>query len=49
MGERMTRYLHAYAAHAAWMEDQRREDNGTLAMRTLGLAMVHPVSRKWKG
>jgi len=42
-------HLHQYAAHAAWMEDHRRDDNGTLASRVLGLAMVHPVSRNWKG
>ena len=43
------RHLHAYAAHAAWMEDHRRIDNGALAKRVLTLAMAHPVSRQWKG
>lgn len=43
------RHLHAYASHAAWMEDHRRMDNGALAKRALRLAMVHPVSRAWKG
>lgn len=43
------RHLHAYAAHAAWMEDHRRMDNGTLCKRALALAMAHPVSRTWKG
>lgn len=43
------RHLHQYAAHAAWMEDHRRLDNGTLARRIVGLAMAHPVSRQWKG
>lgn len=43
------RHLHAYAAHAAWMEDHRRLDNGTLAKRVVRLAMAHPVSREWKG
>lgn len=43
------RHLHQYAAHAAWMEDHRRLDNGTLAKRVLKLAMAHPVSREWKG
>ncbi len=43
------RYLHAYAAHAAWMEDHRRLDNGALANRALGLALAHPISRQWKG
>jgi transposase-like protein len=42
-------YLHQYAAHAAWLEDHRREDNGALAHRMIGLAMAHPVSRNWKG
>ena len=31
------RYLSAYAAHAAWMEDHRRLDNGRLTHRALGL------------
>lgn len=43
------RHLHQYAAHAAWMEDHRRLDNGALAKRVLSLAMAHPVSREWKG
>jgi hypothetical protein len=43
------RHLHAYAAHAAWLEDHRRLDNGALAHRALGLAMAHPVSRNWAG
>jgi hypothetical protein len=42
-------YLHQYAAHAAWMEDHRRLDNGALANRALGLALGHCVSRQWKG
>ena len=42
--------LHQYATHAAWMEDHRREDNGQLCHRALGLALAHPVSRRgWKG
>lgn len=43
------RYLYQYAAHAAWLEDHRRLDNGALAKRAIGLAMAHPVSRNWKG
>ncbi|WP_075218269.1 IS1595 family transposase [Mongoliimonas terrestris] len=43
------RYLHQYAAEAAWKEDHRRESNGELADRVLGLAMAHPVSRVWAG
>jgi ISXO2-like transposase domain len=42
-------HLHQYATHAAWMEDHRREDNGALCHRALGLALAHPVSRAWKG
>lgn len=42
-------YLHQYASHAAWLEDHRREDNGSNARRALGLALAHPVSRAWKG
>lgn len=43
------RYLHQYAAHAAWLEDHRRTDNGGLVHLALGLALKHPVSRNWKG
>jgi transposase-like protein len=43
------RYLYQYANHAAWIEDHRRLDNGSLTRRALGLALVHPVSRNWKG
>lgn len=42
-------YLHQYAAHAAWLEDHSREDNGALVHRALGLALGHKVSRNWKG
>lgn len=42
-------YLHQYASHAAWLEDHRREDNGSLARRALKVALAHPVSRNWKG
>ena len=42
-------HLHQYATHAAWAEDHRREDNGQLCHRALGLALAHPVSREWKG
>ncbi len=42
-------HLHQYATHAAWAEDHRREDNGRLCHRALGLALAHPVSREWKG
>jgi transposase-like protein len=43
------RYLDAYAAHAAWLEDHRSESNGTLADRLIGGALAAPVSRAWKG
>jgi transposase-like protein len=43
------RYLGAYAAHAAWLEDHRTESNGRLADRLIGGALATPVSRAWKG
>ena len=43
------RYLDAYAAHAAWLEDHRSESNGKLADRLIGGALAAPVSRMWKG
>lgn len=42
-------YLHQYANHAAWMEDNRRTDNGTLAHTLVSNAMGARVSRTWKG
>jgi hypothetical protein len=42
-------HLHQYANHAAWLEDNRRKDNGTLAYSTLHLALTSPVSRQWAG
>ena len=42
-------YLHQYANHAAWLEDHRREDNGTLARKVVANAMAAPVSRQWAG
>jgi len=41
------RYLRTYAAHAAWVKDHHRWDNGRIARRMVGLAMAHPVSRRW--
>ena len=35
--------------HAAWLEDNRRTDNGTLAQLVVSNAMGAPVSRNWKG
>ncbi|WP_031549933.1 IS1595 family transposase [Parvularcula oceani] len=43
------KHLHAYATHAAWLEDHRREANGTLAGRALQNALWAPVSRTWAG
>ena len=42
-------YLHQYANHAAWLEDHRRDDNGTLVRRVAANAMGAPVSRQWAG
>jgi len=42
-------YLHQYANEASWREDHRRLSNGSLAGRTIALAMGSPVSRQWKG
>ncbi|WP_136634947.1 IS1595 family transposase [Pseudooceanicola onchidii] len=42
-------YLYQYANHAAWLEDNRRTDNGTLAHIMVSNAMDAPVSRNWKG
>lgn len=43
------KYLHQYANHSAWLEDNRRTDNGTLARIVVSNAMGSPVSRSWKG
>jgi len=42
-------YLHQYANHAAWLEDNRRVDNGSMAYGLVECAMDAPVSRNWKG
>jgi hypothetical protein len=42
-------YLYAYANHAAWCEDNRRNSNGQKAMGLLDNALSSPVSRTWKG
>lgn len=42
-------YLHQYATHAAWLENNRRLDNGALAFRALGLALNHSKSIGWSG
>lgn len=43
------RYLHQYAAHAAWLEDHRRLDNGRLVNRLASVSLASPVSRQWAG
>ena len=42
-------YLHQYANQAAWLEDNRRKDNGALAFGLVQNTMGAPVSRAWKG
>jgi hypothetical protein len=37
------RYLHQYAAGAAWKEDHRRLLNGDAFTRTISLRMASPV------
>jgi hypothetical protein len=43
------KHLDQYANHAAWLEDNRRNSNGTNAAELTGMAMAHDVSRAWKG
>ena len=43
------KYLSAYAAHAAWLEDHGRESNGVLADRLILDALAAPISRTWSG
>lgn len=43
------KYLGAYAAHAAWLEDHSNESNGALADRLIGGALAAPISRTWSG
>jgi hypothetical protein len=43
------RYLHQYFTQAAWLEDNRRKDNGSLAFGLVQNAMAAPVSCAWKG
>ncbi|MEO6716667.1 MAG: IS1595 family transposase [Novosphingobium sp.] len=42
-------YLASYAGEASWREDNRRVDNGGLAMMVAAEAMASRVSRQWKG
>jgi hypothetical protein len=41
--------LRQYANHAAWLKDNRRADNGTLARIVVPKATGIPVSRNRKG
>ncbi len=41
--------LGGYAAHAAWLEDHRRQSNGDLVAQAIGKGLAAPVSRLWKG
>jgi hypothetical protein len=43
------RYLHQYATHSAWLEDNRRTDNRKLAQLVVSNAADSPVPRNWKG
>ena len=43
------KYLSAYAAHAAWLEDHGRENNGVLADQLILDALAAPISRTWSG
>lgn len=43
------KYLYQYANHAAWLEDNRRNDNGTNAMNVLSGMLSNPISRRWSG
>jgi hypothetical protein len=43
------KYLHQYANHAAWLEDNRRNSNGSNATSVVAMTMASPVSRAWKG
>ena len=42
-------YLHQYSAHAAWLEDHRRRDNGANAHAVVTNSMRAPVSTVWAG
>ena len=41
--------LAAYAAHAGWLEDHRRQSNCELADKADADALEAPVSRTWSG
>lgn len=41
--------LSGYAAHAAWLEDHRRQSNGALIAQAICNGLAAPVGRLWKG
>ena len=41
--------LGGYAAHAAWLEDHRRQSNGALVAKVISNGLSAPISRLWKG
>ena len=43
------KYLAAYAVEIAWLRDNRRTPNGELHQVATAAALVHPMSRVWKG
>lgn len=43
------KYLHQYAAHAAWLEDHRRTDNGGNVATVARNGLTAPTSRAWCG
>lgn len=42
-------YLHQYAGEMAWREDHRRVSSGEQYRQVASAALLHPVSRNWKG
>ena len=42
-------HLHQFANQSAWLEDNRRVDNGALAYGLVECAMASLVSQTWKG
>ena len=42
-------YIASYASEMAWREDHRRVSNGEQFLMASRAALVHPVSRQWKG
>ncbi len=42
-------YLEAYSQEMAWREDNRRVSNGEQYLMAAEAALLHPVSRVWKG